>query len=288
MMDAIGLVLEGGGMRAMYTAGVLEYFLEQNVYFPYTVGVSAGACVATSYLSRQKGRNKIVNVDMVTDKRYISWGNYFRMGQMFGMDFIFDEIPNRLVPFDFGAFAASREEFVAATTDVATGETVFYRKSDPDFDVLTVLRASSSLPFIAPIVDFDGRRLLDGGISDPIPLKQAEKDGMKRNVVVLTRDDGYLKSPNRFAWVVRRVYRKFPAFVKVMLRRHQIYNGQTAYIREQEAQGNVFVIRPQRPLEVGRMEKNAAKLDALYWQGYEDAKRLLPSLRAWSEAAGGR
>ncbi|MFC4809806.1 patatin-like phospholipase family protein [Paenibacillus sp. GCM10023250] len=288
MMDAIGLVLEGGGMRAMYTAGVLEYFLEQDVYFPYTVGVSAGACVATSYLSRQKGRNKIVNVDMVTDKRYISWGNYFRMGQMFGMDFIFDEIPNRLVPFDFAAFAASREEFVAATTDVATGETIFYRKSDPDFDVLTVLRASSSLPFIAPIVDFGGRQLLDGGISDPIPLKQAEKDGMTRNVVVLTRDDGYRKSPNRFAWIVRRVYRKFPEFVKVMLRRHQIYNGQTAYIREQEAQGNVFVIRPQRPLEVGRMEKNAAKLDALYWQGYEDAKRLLPSLRAWSEAASGR
>lgn len=287
-MDAIGLVLEGGGMRAMYTAGVLEYFLEQDVYFPYTVGVSAGACVATSYLSRQKGRNKIVNVDMVTDKRYISWGNYFRMGQMFGMDFIFDEIPNRLVPFDFAAFAASREEFVAATTDVATGETIFYRKSDPDFDVLTVLRASSSLPFIAPIVDFGGRQLLDGGISDPIPLKQAEKDGMTRNVVVLTRDDGYRKSPNRFAWIVRRVYRKFPEFVKVMLRRHQIYNGQTAYIREQEAQGNVFVIRPQRPLEVGRMEKNAAKLDALYWQGYEDAKRLLPSLRAWSEAASGR
>ena len=137
---------------------------------------------------------------MVTDKRYISWGNYFRKGQMFGMDFIFDEIPNKLVPFDFAAFANSSEELVAATTDVVTGETVFYRKSDPDFDVLTVLRASSSLPFIAPIVNFKGRQLLDGGISDPIPLKQAEKDGFARNVVVLTRDAGYRKSPNRFAW----------------------------------------------------------------------------------------
>ncbi|NBD24223.1 patatin-like phospholipase family protein [Paenibacillus glycinis] len=283
-MDAIGLVLEGGGMRAMYTAGVLEYFLEQNMYFPYTVGVSAGACVATSYLSRQKGRNKIVNVDMVTDKRYISWRNYFRKGQMFGMDFIFDEIPNKLVPFDFAAFANSSEELVAATTDVVTGETVFYRKSDPDFDVLTVLRASSSLPFIAPIVNFKGRQLLDGGISDPIPLKQAEKDGFARNVVVLTRDAGYRKSPNRFAWFVRRMYAKFPEFVKIMLRRHQIYNGQVDYIREQEQRGNVFVIRPQQPLQVGRMEKDSAKLDALYLQGYEDAKRALPSLKAWTES----
>ncbi|QHW31826.1 patatin family protein [Paenibacillus rhizovicinus] len=282
-MESIGLVLEGGGMRAVYTAGVLEYFLEQGVYFPYMIGVSAGACVATSYLARQKGRNKIVNVDMITDKRYISWSNYFRKGQMFGMDFIFDEIPNKLVPFDFKAFAASREEFVAATTDVVTGETIFYRKSDPDFDVLTVLRASSSLPFIAPIVNYDGRQLLDGGISDPIPLQQAEKDGFARNVVVLTRDVGYRKSPNRFAWFVRRIYAKFPAFVKIMLRRHQVYNDQAAYIRKQEERGNAFVIRPQQPLEVGRMEKNSAKLDALYLQGYEDAKRLMPSLKAWSE-----
>ncbi|QHT58984.1 patatin family protein [Paenibacillus lycopersici] len=282
-MESIGLVLEGGGMRAVYTAGVLEYFLEQGIIFPYIIGVSAGACVATSYLSRQKGRNKVVNVDMITDKRYISWGNYFRKGQMFGMDFIFDEIPNKLVPFDFQAFAASSEEFVAATTDVVTGETIFYRKSDPDFDVLTVLRASSSLPFIAPIVNYDGRQLLDGGISDPIPLQQAEKDGYKRNVVVLTRDSGYRKSPNRFAWFVRRIYAKFPKFVRIMLQRHKIYNNQVAYIRDQEARGDIFVIRPQKPLEVGRMEKNSAKLDALYWQGYEDAKRLLPSLKAWSE-----
>ncbi|NBC70968.1 patatin-like phospholipase family protein [Paenibacillus sacheonensis] len=281
-MEAIGLVLEGGGMRAVYTAGVLEYFLEQNVFFPYIVGVSAGACVATSYLSRQKGRNKIVNVDMITDKRYISWRNYFRKGEMFGMDFIFDEIPNKLVPFDYGAFSASQEEFVAATTDVVTGETIFYRKSDPGFDVLTVLRASSSLPFIAPIVNFDGRQLLDGGISDPIPVRQAEKDGFKRNVVVLTRDTGYRKTPNRFAWFVRRIYAKFPKFIGIMLRRHQVYNEQVAYIREQESQGNLFVIRPEKPLEVGRMEKDSAKLDALYLQGYEDAKRLMPSLKAWS------
>lgn len=283
-MESIGLVLEGGGMRAVYTAGVLEYFMEQKLYFPYTIGVSAGACVATSYLARQAGRNKIVNVDMVTDKRYISWSNYFRSGQMFGMDFIFDEIPNKLVPFDYEALQNCEEEFVAATTDVVTGETIYYRKSDPHFDLLKVLRASSSLPFIAPIVAFDGRQLLDGGISDPIPVKQAQRDGYKRNVVVLTRDIGYRKSANRFGWFVRRKFAKFPEFVKIMLRRHRIYNEQVAYIREQEAKGELFVIRPQRPLEVGRMEKNSAKLDALYWQGYEDAKRLLSKLRAWAGA----
>ena len=174
---------------------------------------------------------------------------------------------------------------MAATTDIVTGETIFYRKSDPDFDVLTVLRASSSLPFIAPIVEFGGRQLLDGGISDPIPLQQAERDGFKRNVVVLTRNVEYRKSPNRFSWFVRRIYAKFPKFVAILLRRHEIYNGQLDYIRKQEEQGNVFVIRPKQPLEVGRMEKNAAKLDALFRQGYEDAKRLMPSLKAWSEQA---
>ncbi|WP_219835029.1 patatin family protein [Paenibacillus sp. R14(2021)] len=284
-MDSIGLVLEGGGMRAVYTAGVLEYFLEHHIYFPYTIGISAGACVATSYFSRQPGRNHVVNIEWVTDPRYISWGNYWKKGELFGMDFIFDEIPNKLVPFDYKAFYESKEEFVVGTTDCVTGETVFYRKSEPGFDLLKVLRASSSLPFIAPIVEYDGKQLLDGGISDPIPLRQAERDGYKRNVVVLTRDAGYRKSPNRFAWFVRRAYRRFPEFVKVMLKRHDIYNGTAAYINEQEQSGAAFVIRPQQPLEVGRMERDPAKLRELYLQGYGDAKRLHPALKAW--AAGG-
>ncbi|TVX99132.1 patatin-like phospholipase family protein [Cohnella terricola] len=281
-MESVGLVLEGGGMRSVYTAGVLEYFAEQNVYFPYIVGVSAGACVASSYLSRQKGRNKKVNVDWVSDPRYLSWRNWFKNRQLFGMDFIFDEIPNSLAPFDNEAFAASSEELAIGTTDCETGKAVYHYKSDPDFDLLSALRASSSLPFIAPIVEYKGKPYLDGGISDPIPLRQAERDGYSRNILILTRNSDYLKSPNRMAWLVRRAYGKYPKFVDTMLTRHKVYNDTVTYIEQQERAGAAFVIRPEQTLKVGRMERDPVKLQALYEQGYEDAKRLLPTLQAWA------
>ncbi|RJX40180.1 patatin family protein [Paenibacillus pinisoli] len=280
-MSANGLILEGGGMRGIYTAGVLEYFSEHGIYFPYTIGVSAGACMGASYLSRQLGRNRIVNVNWVSDPRYISWRNLWRNGQLFGMDFIFDEIPNKLVPFDYEAFQNSPEEYVIGTTDCITGEAVYYRKSDPGYDLLKLLRASSSLPFIAPIVEFGGRKLLDGGIADPIPLREAEKEGYKRNVLILTRNSDYRKSRSRFPWLLKRAYAKYPKLVETMLHRYEVYNETLAYIESQEKSGNVFVIRPQEPLVVGRMERDPRKLDALYMQGYRDAGKLMPSLQEW-------
>lgn len=283
-MSSIGLVLEGGGMRGVYTAGVLEYFSEHDLYFRYTIGVSAGACQSASYLSRQRGRNRTVIVEWVKDPRYLSWRNLWRKGQLFGMDFVFDEIPNVHVPFDYDAFRQSQEELVIGTTDCSTGQAVYYRKSESAFDLLRVLRASSSLPFISPIVTYDGRELLDGGIADPIPLRKAENDGYKRNVLILTRNSDYRKSRNRFSWLVRRIYGKYPALVAAMMRRHEIYNDTLSYIDEQERSGNTYVIRPRQPLTVGRMERDPAKLDALYLQGYRDAERIMPSLRKWMDA----
>lgn len=280
-MSANGLILEGGGMRGIYTAGVLEYFSEHGIYFPYTIGVSAGACMGASYLSRQLGRNRIVNVNWVSDPRYISWRNLWKNGQLFGLDFIFDEIPNKLVPFDYEAFQNSPEEYVIGTTDCITGEAVYYRKNDPGYDLLKLLRASSSLPFIAPIVEFGGRKLLDGGIADPIPLREAEREGYKRNVLILTRNSDYRKSRSRFPWLMKRAYAKYPKLVETMLRRHEVYNETLDYIESQEKAGNVFVIRPQEPLVVGRMERDTEKLDALYMQGYRDAGKLMPSLQEW-------
>jgi len=268
-------------MRAVYTAGVLECLMEHDVYYPYNIGVSAGACMGASYLSRQVGRNRVVNVDYVSDPRYISWGNLLKKREMFGMDFIFDEIPNRLVPFDYEAFRNSAERYVIGTTDCETGESVYYEKGEPGFDVLPLLRASSSLPFIARIVEFGGRKLLDGGLSDPIPLRKSEGDGNRRNVLILTRNESYRKSPNRMGWLARRAYGKYPELVETMLRRHDVYNETLAYIAEQERNGAAFVIRPSETLTVGRMERDPAKLGALYEQGYEDAKRLLPELRNW-------
>jgi predicted patatin/cPLA2 family phospholipase len=280
-MEPTGLILEGGGMRGIYTAGVLEYFAEQDLYFPYQIGVSAGACMAVSYLSRQRGRNKKVNIDFAGDTRYLSWRKFLVKRELFGMDFIFGEIPNTLVPFDFNAFQGAEEELVVGATDIETGQTLYFSKNKQDPDMLTVLRASSSLPFFAPIVEYEGRKLMDGGISDPIPIRQAEKDGYRRNVLIMTRNEGYVKSPNRMRWLLRKGYGRYPEFIEVMLRRHEIYNETVAYAQRQEKEGFAFIIRPSLPLKVGRVEQNKAKLEQLYQQGYEDAKRVFPNLLNW-------
>ncbi|WP_264738248.1 patatin family protein [Cytobacillus firmus] len=273
MISEAGLVLEGGGMRGVYTAGILEYFLEQDLCFPYVIGVSAGACNAASYLSKQKGRNRIVNVDYVTDPRYISWRNYFKSRQFFGMDFIFDEIPNKLVPYHYDEFYKNESEFVIGTTDCHTGKPVYFSKKDYGKDMLKVLKASSSLPFIAPEVDFNSRVLLDGGISDPIPIKKAQQDGFKKNIVILTRNRGYSKKPSKFTFMVKRKYPQYTGLQKALAERFRTYNETLRYVEQEEKNGTVLVIQPQEPLTVGRMERNPQKLEKLYLQGYEDARK---------------
>ncbi|MCM3704944.1 MULTISPECIES: patatin-like phospholipase family protein [Cytobacillus] len=272
MISETGLVLEGGGMRGVYTAGVLEYFLEQDFSFPYVIGVSAGACNAASYLSKQKGRNRIVNVDYVTDPRYISWRNFFKSRQFFGMDFIFDEIPNKLVPYHYEEFNKNQSEFVIGTTDCHTGKPVYFKRTDYGKDMLKVLKASSSLPFIAPEVAFKKRILLDGGISDPIPIKKAQQDGFKKNIVVLTRNRGYFKKPSKFAFMVKRKYPHYTGLQKALAERYLTYNETLRYVEQEEKKGTVLVVQPQEPLQVGRMERNPQKLEKLYLQGYDDAR----------------
>lgn len=267
-----GLVLEGGGMRGLYTAGVLDFFLEKDMIFSYVIGVSAGACNATSYISRQKGRNKIVNTAFVDDWRYMSFKSLIKHGSLFGMDFIFDDIPNRIVPFDYETFYQSPVNFKIGVTDCITGKPLYFSKEDLDTK-LTVLRASSSLPFVSPIVQFKGYHLLDGGISDPIPVRQAMKDGYQRNVIVLTRNRGYQKEPvsSLLRLLLETKYRKYPGLIQAMLNRHQIYNETLHYIDQLEQNRQSVVIRPLKKLDVGRFEKNAEKLNALYDQGFEDA-----------------
>ncbi|UKS63718.1 patatin-like phospholipase family protein [Rossellomorea marisflavi] len=277
-----GLVLEGGGMRGIYTAGALEYFLEQGVDFPYVIGVSAGACNAASYLSRQKGRNRKVNVDFIRDPRYLSWRNYWKNGELFGMDYVFEEIPRRIVPFDFDAFASNESEFVIGTTNCETGKPQYFRRSDYGEELLTAIRASSSLPFVAPIVNFSGHELLDGGISDPVPFQQAERDGYKKNVVILTRNRGYMKKPSRFSYFVKRKYPQYPNLYNALKNRYLHYNQTIAELEEKERRGEVIIIQPQEPLQVSRIEKNPAKLDALYQQGYRDAESQLNRILSWT------
>lgn len=281
VFNKVGLVLEGGGMRGVYTAGVLEFFLEHEIAFPYVIGVSAGACNAASYLSKQKGRNKTVTIDYASDPRYISWRNYFKNRQFFGMDFIFDEIPNKHVPYHYDVFYNSPTEFVVGTTDCLTGEPIFFKKEDYQRELLTVLRASSSLPFIAPEVKYQEKTLLDGGISDPIPIKKAQQDGFSKNIVILTRNEGYMKKPSRFHFLVNRKYPEFHGLQKALRNRYKVYNDTMAYLEKEEKAGNVFIIRPNDPLKVGRMERNPEKLKELYNKGYEDARSSLEKLNQW-------
>ncbi|WHY75673.1 patatin family protein [Neobacillus sp. WH10] len=278
MKDHVGLVLEGGGMRGVYTAGILEYFLEQDLNFTYVIGVSAGACNAASYLSKQKGRNKTVTIEYASDPRYISWKNYFKNRQFFGMDFIFDEIPNKHVPYHYDVFYNNPSEFVVGTTDCVTGEPVYFKKQDYEKDILTILRASSSLPFIAPEIRFKDKILLDGGISDPIPIKKAQKDGFKKNIVILTRNEGYVKKPSKFHFLASRKYPEYKGLQHSLRKRYQIYNETVSYLEDEEKAGNVLIIRPTQPLKVGRMERNPERLEELYNQGYKDAKNSMTSI----------
>ncbi|WP_071393334.1 patatin-like phospholipase family protein [Bacillus tuaregi] len=278
-MQNIGLILEGGGSRGVYTAGVLRYLMKENIYFPYTIGVSAGACNGCSYISRQAERNKQVNIDLVNHPEYLSLRNLVKNGQLFGMDFLFDKVPNQLVPFDYQTFNEAEEEFVVGTTDCITGEPVFYKKSAYAKDMLTLLRASSSLPVFAPVVPFEERVLMDGGIADPIPIKQSIKDGNQRNVIVLTRNRGYYKKPQSFSGYIRKKYQEYPGLVQALENRHKVYNETLQYIFDEEKKGNVLVVCPSEKLTVGRVEKNKRKLTALYQQGTQDIQNLAQPLK---------
>ncbi|WP_347550165.1 patatin family protein [Pseudalkalibacillus hwajinpoensis] len=280
-MNSLGLVLEGGGMRGVYTAGVLEYLMEHELYFPYVIGVSAGACNAASYLSRQSGRNRTVLIDYVKHPDYISYKNLLKKKQLFGMDLIFDEIPSLHVPFDFDTFASAAERFLIGTTDMETGEAVYFDKHESGGQILSILRASSSLPFMAPAVEIDNRFLLDGGIADPIPVHKSEADGNHSHVVILTRNAGYRKQKSRMSWMVQRLYRKNPALAMAITSRYERYNSTLEHMEANR--DDYFIIQPSQVLEVARIEKSQVRLTDLYNQGYEDMKVRHGELEKWIE-----
>lgn len=280
-MDGSGLVLEGGGMRGVYTAGVLEYFLEKELHFPYVIGVSAGACQGSSYISRQPGRNRKVTIDYVKHRDYISYRNLIFKKQLFGMDFIFEKLPNELVPFDFNTFNSSADKFLIGTTDCMTGEPVYYEKSEYPNDILKLIRASSTLPFMAPAIEFQGRTLMDGGIADPIPIRKALNDKVNKTVIVLTKPKGYRKKKSSFSWLPKYAYKEFTGLTNALATRYKHYNETLDYIEELEAKKEVLVIRPSRTLNVGRTERNPVKLTQLYDLGYEDAKKDYEGIREW-------
>ena len=270
----IGLVLEGGGMRGIYTIGVLDCLMDENVRADYVIGVSAGACNGSSYVSNQKGRAFLTNTKYITDSRYLGMKNYLTTKSLFGMDFLFDEIPNKLIPFDYDAFFKSPCEFVIGVTDVITGRAKYFNKSHVE-PTNTVLRASSSLPVFAPIVEYQGNKYLDGGVADSIPVKKALEDGCDKVIVVLTRERGFVKKPEKFRSVYKRMYKKFPKFIEALDKRHIQYNETLALLEQLEQEGKALVIAPRAPLPVSRFEKNPEQLTAVWQIGYDDMKKQI-------------
>ncbi|WKA50469.1 patatin family protein [Planococcus liqunii] len=273
-----GLILEGGGMRGVYTGGVLEKFLEEEIFVDYIIGVSAGACNASSYVSRQTGRNHKVTIGSVHHPDYISVKNLLLKRELFGMNLIFDEIPNRLVPFDYNSFHDATEEFVIGVTDCLTGKAVYFEKREHAKDVLAIVRASSSLPFMAKPVEFEGRLLMDGGVADPIPIRKALADSVTKPIIVLTKEKGYRKKKNSFARLMPALYRQFPGMVKSMESWSVRYNETMEFIEELEAEGKALVIQPSKFYKINSMERDIEKLTELYDQGYRDAEERMEEI----------
>lgn len=282
-MKKLGLVLEGGAMRGVYTAGVLDYFTANHFYTDYVIGVSAGACQACSYLSRQKGRNKRVNLEYINDPRYLSFRNLIKTGGVFGFEFMFHDIAEKLIPFDFDTFEKSKEEFVIGVTNCVTGEAEYYYKSNtPAKKMFDVCAASSCMPLISKEVVIDGKAFMDGGTSDSIPINRAIEDGCEKNIVVLTRNSGYRKKPYKPAEALAGVrYRNFKGLQRAMRDRHIHYNETLEQIEKLEKQEKVFIIRPSKTVTVGRMERDKKKLFELYKQGYLDAKGCFQDMKEW-------
>nr|WP_073049791.1 patatin family protein [Dethiosulfatibacter aminovorans] len=272
-MEKTGLVLEGGGFRGIYSAGILDYFLERDIRFPYVIGVSMGACNGTNYVSKQVGRNLRVPYNYINDRRYISFYNLIFKGGLFGMDFVFGEIPRKLDVFDWKTYEESDQRFIVVATDCRTGKPEYFEKGKMD-DLLEVLKASSSLPFISDMITINGKSYLDGGMSDSIPVRKALEDGNEKLVVILTRPEGYEKKPSSMGFLTRIKYGKYPELINCIENRYREYNETLDYVKRLESEGKAFVIRPVESLDMGRVERNRDKLKATYYLGYRDAEAI--------------
>ena len=262
-----GLVLEGGGMRGVFTCGVLDAFMKHDLYFRYVVAVSAGACNGMSYISRQPRRARFSNIDLLSKYDYIGLRHLVTQGCIFDQKLLYDKFPNEYVPFDFDTYFSSPSTFEMVTTNCLTGLPAYLTEQQNKQRALNIVRASSSLPFVSKIVEIDQIPMLDGGITDSIPVIRSMETGHHKNVVILTRQKGY-RSTERDRKIPHFIYKKYPRLRVALSRRVATYNEQLELVDQLEAAGQIVCIRPQDPVEVGRMEKDTAKLERLYQEGY--------------------
>lgn len=279
----IGLVLEGGGTRGVFSAGVLDYFMEINLYFPYVIGVSAGSGVGASYVSRQPKRIKNSMIDSLRETKYVSLKNYFKTGDLFDMDMIYDYFPRELYPFDFNTFFSSEQKCITVATNCENGQAVYLEEKEDKERFMRFCRASSSMPLVSKIVHIDGIPLLDGSVSDSIPIQRAIKDGCEKNVIILTQNKGYLKKSDKpFNLVAKFFYRQYPKFYQALVSRAYEYNRILTYIEQLEVEGKVFVLRPEVKV-VKRTENDPDVLTEFYQHGFNVAQRNYPALEKYLE-----
>lgn len=270
-MYQAGLILEGGGMKGAYTTGILDFFLEKGIAFSRVYGVSAGAIHMMSYLSKQKRRSINIGVKYAGDKRYCSVESLLRTGDIFNVDMCYNLIPRKYDPFDNEAYMRYPGKAYAVVTNIETGKPEYLRVKDGFADLVKV-RASASLPLVSRNVEIDGKLYLDGGISDAIPIQKSILDGNDRNIVILTKEVGYVRQPSSQLGLIKMRYRKFPKVYELMKQRHTSYNETMDFLRRQQENGQAFVIQPKKPSDVGRLEKDPKKIEALYMEGYQDAQ----------------
>ena len=268
-----GLILEGGGMRGVFTCGVLDCLMDKDFRFPYTIGVSAGACNGLSYISQQRGRAKFSNIDLLKKYNYIGIKHLLKKGNIMDFDLLFHTFPEEIIPYDYEMLATTEQRFEMVTTSCKTGKACYYEETKNPERVIDIVKASSSLPFVCPIAYVDGEPMLDGGIADSIPIMRARELGYDNNVVVLTRNKGYRKSEKDMKYV-SLFYKEYPAMQDAIRNRNKMYNEQISMIEAMEERGELIVIRPQKPIEVDRMERDTNKLLALYEEGYEEARKV--------------
>ena len=274
-----GLILEGGAMRGMFTAGVIDVMMENGIDFDGAIGVSAGAAFGCNYKSKQVGRVIRYNMKYCADRRYSGIGSLIKTGNIFSTDFAYGEVPLKYDVFDFETYQSNPMDFYVVCTDIETGKAVYHNYGGKDDHCFDWIRASASMPIVSQIVDIDGRKLLDGGIADSIPVKYFEELGYRKNVVVLTQPENYQKKKNRLMPLIRLKYRRYPKLVETMANRHLVYNAALDYIKDRERQGALFVIRPKEKLKIGKVEKNPDKLKEVYDIGRETAAAQIQAIK---------
>lgn len=269
-----GLVLEGGGMRGVFTSGALDYFMDRGLRFPYCVSVSAGACNGLSYKSLQRGRAKVSNIDLLERYGYIGMKYLWTQHSILDQEFMYERIPQDVLPYDYAACFANPMTFEMVTTNCRTGQACYLTEERDAARLIAIAKASSSLPFVCPIVMLDGEPMLDGGIVDSIPVERAMATGHAFNVAILTRERGFRKRGADIR-MPRFVYRNYPRLRVVLSKMNAAYNRQLELVERLEDEGRLLTIRPEGPVEVGRLEKDVAKLNALYRQGYRRAREAV-------------